>query len=166
MSYGFKLYEINKFLSDAIEEVFASANTETGEILDSDAAFLDEVQMIKDEKCLSVAKYYKSVSAESDAVSAEIETLKQRREVLLNKGRFLRRYLTANMQPGEKLSDAQCVIGWRKSEGVLITDVTKLPDDVFKIERTPMLTEIKERLRLGLLTEGAKIETRQNLTIR
>ena len=163
---SWKLYEIDAVLREAIQAAEATVNQETGEIPEDWATFLDDCQLERDKKCLGVAAYVRECRAEAAAVKAEAKRLIARANAAEHRADRIEEYLTRTVQPGEKLSNTWVMIGWRKSSAVVIDDETKLPDSCFKIIRQPSKTEIKAGIETGAITDGAHIETRQNIQIK
>jgi len=162
----FKLYEINEMLNSALSEVWKLAEQNEGEIPEDWSKFLDEIQMERDKKCLDVARYIKSLNAEESAISNEIKSLTERKKTATNKAERLKEYLRISIKEGEKLNDANTVISWRKSSKTIIDNENELPETCFKIEKNPVLTEIKSLLESGKITSGAHIELSQNIQIK
>lgn len=165
---GFKLYEINAMLDEAINAAFATAD-DTGVLPDDWARFLDDVQQERDQKCLDVARYIKSCEAEADAIEAEKKRLSDRSNALYNKCDRLKQYLSTAVQQGEKLSSANCIITWRKSERVEIAvPADQLPDTYKRVKTTidADKTSIKEAIKRGETIDGCSIVTVHNLQIK
>lgn len=164
---GFKLYEISQLLQESIDAADEFIDHETGVIPDDWAKFLDDVQMERDEKCLSVAKYCILLDAESSAIKNEEKKLSSRRRLLNNKYDRIKKYLSTVVKEGEKISD-QCVqISWRKSTSTIIDAPDKIPDEYCKIERMPILKDIASAIQSGVELSGiAHIETHQNIQIK
>jgi hypothetical protein len=162
---GFKLYEIDNMLREAYDAVEEYVDQETGEIPDDWANFLDDVQMERDYKALSVAAMYRELCAEEKAIADEAKRLTARAKTAKNKAEGLKNYLSCFVKPGEKLKDARVSIGWRKSRAVVIDNENKLPDECFRVVRAVSKTSVKEMLEKGDL-DGAHIEERQNIQVR
>jgi antirestriction protein ArdC len=161
-----RLYEIAEMLEEAIAAAEAAIDTETGEIPEDWAKFLDDIQMERDEKCLNVARYIKSCSAEADAIAAEVKRLNSRKKAAENKAKRMKEYLKLTIASGEKLSDGAVKISWRKSTATIVYMPEALADKYCKIERTPKLTEIKAAIEAGLIgSDIAEIETNSNIVI-
>ena len=156
------LYEINKQIADAIEYGF---DADTGEILDEEA--LDDLQMARDDKIENIVLAIKNYKAEADAVKAEKNNLANRQRMLENRVEWLKRYLTVNMEPGEKLSTPKMAISWRKSEVVEVTDLNALPEKFLKYkDPEPDKTSIKTAIKAGEIVPGADLFTRNNIQIK
>ena len=161
---GFRLYEIAAFLEEAIDRAFEKVNEETGEISEDWFKFLDDCQMARDDKALSIVRYSKSCRAEAEAIKAEKLALEKRQRTLDNKADRLESYVAGFIRPGEKLSDATAAISWRKSSGLVVTDESSLPVDCFKVVKTVLLTSVKDGIKAGTIPENvARIEERQNI---
>ena len=163
---AWKLYEIDAVLRDAIQAAEAAVDVETGERPEDWAGFLETCQLERDKKCLGVAAYVRECRAEADAVKTEAKRLIARASAAERRAERVEAYLARTVQPGEPLSNTWVAIGWRKSNAVVIDDEAKLPESCFKIIRQPSKTEIKAGIEAGTITDGAHIETRQNIQIR
>lgn len=161
---GFKLYEVSALLTAAIEAGFAEANEETGELPDDWDHFITECQMERDDKALSVARYIKSMDAEAAAIRNEEKALASRRHAAEGRSERLTAYLAGWIKPGEKLSDANTKISWRKSSRVIIDDESTVPESCWKVERSIVKTEVKKAIAAGAQIK-AHIEENQNLQI-
>ena len=161
---GFRLWEIDQMLRDAVGAAEGTIG-EDGVIPDDWAAFLDDVQMERDKKCLAVAAVHKELSAEAEAVAAEAKALIARSRSAQAKADRLKSYLGRYMQPGERLQDTRCLISWRKSKSVVIDDESGLPESCFRVVREISKTEIKAALESGA-DIPAHIEERQNIQIK
>jgi hypothetical protein len=164
---GFKLWEIDEMLRDAIAAADDKIDQETGEIPPDWSIFLDDVQMTRDAKCLSIAAYIKECKAEAEAIAAEAKALQRRAKTCQNKADRLKEYLARSVRPGEKLSDSRTVIGWRKSTVVVLDNESALPESCFRIVKEVSKTTVKEMLENDRLEAGtAHFETRQNISIK
>jgi len=160
-----RLYEIDKLLRDAVAR--APLNEETGEIPDDWASFLDNVQMDRDHKALSVAAMVRELTAEAEAVKAEKNRLADRQKSAEAKADRLKSYLSTFVNVGEKLSDARVSIGWRKSEKVIVRNAASIPDAYCKIERTVSLSALKDAIKSGEYTgPDAAIAVNNNIQIK
>jgi hypothetical protein len=161
----FHLYEISTFLQDAIDAADSVIDHETGIIPDDWAKFLDDVQGERDKKLLDCGRYEKSLIAEADAIRAEEKNLAARRHILENKAERFKTYMALALKPGEKLSDANTVLTWRKSTRLEIVDEAKVPEQFWKIERSIIKSELKDALKTGHADYARLVEC-QNLQIR
>lgn len=160
-----KLYEVSELLRDAYAAVEALAEGNGGEIPDDWDRFFTDVQMERDEKAVNIARWIKNIEAEAEAVRSEEKRLSERRRAAEAHADRLRSYLACHLPVGTKITDSTVVIGWRKSSSVEV-DEGALPDEWFKITRTPLKAEIKEAIKAGATILGAAIHERQNLTIK
>jgi hypothetical protein len=160
-----KLFEIDEMLREAVQIAEQSVDTETGEIPEDWAAFLDELELARDKKCLAIAGLIKEYKAEADAVKAEAAKLAARAKTAGNKAERLKAWLSGFVTEGEKMSNSWAAISWRRSSSVVIDDEKTLPENYWKIVREPMKTEIKKALAAGIELP-AHIEEKQNLQIK
>lgn len=116
------LYEINA-------EIMACVDEETGEIIDT--VKLDQLQMVFGEKVEGIALYIKNLAAEAAAIKAEKDKLGERQRICENKVASLKNYLQANLC-GEKFKTARVLISYRKSESVVVDDLSKVDKSYLK----------------------------------
>ncbi len=71
------------------------------------------------------------------------------------------------MKKGEKISDKEFSISWRKSRSVNITDEKALPA-IYLIAQDPKIDKagINEALKNGLTVTGAELTTKNNIQIK
>ena len=158
-----KLYE----LSDAIERIYQDCvDRETGELREDFDALLDSLEMDRDKLALQIGRILVGEEIEAEAVKMQADRLAERARIHRNHAERLKAYLRENLPEGHKLRDDCVRISWRKSRAVVITDESKLPDDVCKVVRTPSKTMIKAAIEDGEALEGAYIEELQNLQVK
>jgi hypothetical protein len=162
---GFALYEIDAMLRQALDAADEWIDRETGEVPEDWARLIEDLQMSRDAKCLSVAAYIREQEAQASAIAEEIDRLEKRLYAAKNKASQLKQYLATSVKVGEKLKDARVAISWRKSERTII-DEKVLPDEYWKIERSPMKSSVKIAIESGMYVPGARIETCNNISIR
>lgn len=139
---GLSLYEISDQYKTVLNDLESMEDLDRQVIDDTLEPFKEDLE----NKCLAVAAYIKNLDAEAKAIKEAENNLKARRISLESKAKSFKGYLAANL-PG-KLSDNQTVISPRKgSERVVITNLELLPEDFFKVEKKPILTDIKKWLK-------------------
>ena len=167
---GFRLYEIDGAIQDILDR--CAVDPDTGEVAedwegfrpDMDAA-LDALHYDRERIVLYLGAKVKEYDLLADAIKAETKRLRARAATLENQSERLKNYIRSNIPEGQKYEDGRVKLSWRKSVGVLIRDMSALPDRLVKVERTPMLAEIKKELKEHELP-GAELEKRNNLVIR
>ena len=164
-----KLYEISGDYLSALAELdtLQEQGLVTPEIV---ADTLEGLAGEWSDKALNVAKYIATVEAEAAALKEVEQRKAAQRKVLEGKADGLRRYLLAECQrTGLTPKDAEIAIKLSKSSAVVIDDEAALPDD-YKREiparYEPDKTLIKQAIKDGFPVPGARIEERQNLTIK
>lgn len=160
-------HELELVMNEAVDR-------ETGEIREGLEARLDELQIEKDEKCLAVAAYIKSLrmeaallKAQGDTFRAEAAKYDERAAVFERQEARLLPYLEFNMEPGKKLSDATSEIKWRKSTAVEVDDESAVPARfvTVKIERKPAKKDIGDALKAGEKVPGCRLVERQKMRV-
>jgi len=129
------------------------------------AQMLADCALLKEEKILNSGYLYKGLMAEAAAIHEEEKKLADRRHGLEAKAETLKRILYIYCE-GNKYSDPRVVISFRKSEAVDVWAEDRLPDEFFKIERTPKKAEIKEALKKGFTVSGARLVTNNHIQIK
>lgn len=151
------LYEIERAILEAVD-------TETGEIINEE--MLDSLLMEKEQKIEGIALWIKNLTAEASALKAEKEAFAKRQKVAENKVESLKRYLTNALQ-GEKFQTTKVSIGFRSSESVEITDITKIPDDYLRYKDPEAdKTAIKQMIKDGYQIDGAVLVRKQSIQIK
>lgn len=152
------LFEIDKAIIDCID-------AETGEILDLEA--LEGLSMQRTDKIENIALFIKNLMADAAAFKAEKEIFAEREKAALKKAESLKNYLTYALD-GQKFSTTKCVVSFRKSERVEITDESLIPATYFIAKHTlePDKKFIKEVLKKGVEIEGAVLTENLNISIK
>ena len=147
------IYEIDQAIMECVD-------LETGEIIDTEQ--LDKLQMERDTKLENVACWIKDLKAEAEALKNEKQALAERQRVAENKAESLKKWLAYALQ-GEKFKTPKCVISFRKSEAVEVTDeglnnLMKEHDELLTYKAPePNKTAIKQALKDGLSVTGVQL---------
>lgn len=151
-----KLYEINEAILNCIDP-------ETGE---ADPDKLDELLMMREEKLENLTLWVKELKAEADAIKAEEKALAERRQAKERKAESLKKYLDEALA-GQKFETSRCVVSFRKSQKVNITDFDKIPDDYLRYKTPePDKAAIKAAIKDGLTVEGCELVDSVSMTIK
>lgn len=150
---GLKLHEIVAELDDVLELAYQQADENEGEIPEDLSDKLDKLQMQRDGKIANIARYIKNLGAEQKAVKVEADRLTARKRALDNKVAWLKDYLSAFMNPGEKFKDAVVSIYWNNRESVQILDPTVVPVE-FQKEVEP---QFDKKMIMSALKENESI---------
>lgn len=176
------LYDINEKLYFIIEN---GLEPETGEILDETALYeaINETELELTSKLENIACYIKNLSADVEALKEEKKKIAQRQKTKENKIESLKRYLDNYFRYAQpdyfekegkfhKFETPKCVIGYRKSDTVAITDVNKIPTEYIK-PRVIKETDISKENIKKYLTEnpdnevsGARLLHNKNIQIK
>ena len=156
------LYDINEQIRNAIE---FGCDPETGEIID--IAALRELEMARDEKIENICLFIKDLRAEVAAIKAEKDSLDTRMKASAKEADSLTTYLQQELA-GEKFKTSRCAISYRKTQAVMITEESLLPDSYIrrKVIEEPDKVAIREALKAGKEVAGACLEDRQSITIK
>lgn len=161
------LYELDQAVLTVLESGLIF-DEETGEIIWDEENFA-QLEMERTAKLESVALFIKNLEADIAAMKAEEQTLAKRRSVKEKKAQWYRHYLSESMRSfgDTKLDTPRCVLSFRKSEFVEITDESKIRADLWKkADPKPDTAAIKKALKSGEAIEGAVLKERQNLQIK
>lgn len=150
------LYDIDK-------QILACVDPETGE---ADVEQLETLLMERDAKLENIACWIKDIKAECDSIKAEEKALAERRQAKERKAESLRKYLDEALA-GQKLETPRCVVSFRKSQKVEITDFDKIPDDYLRYKAPePDKVAIKAAIKDGLTVGGAELVDSVSMTIK
>ena len=149
-----KLYEITGQLAD-----LSSMDMD-------DEAVKNTLEMVQDDfnsKAIAIIKLAENMDADTSAIDAEIERLKSRKQVLVNRKQQLRDYLLHNMEASgiQKIECPLFTATLRKGvESVEIEDQSKLPDEFVSVEvvTKPDKNAIKAALKAGQEVLGASLK--------
>ena len=164
------IYEINAQIEDIIARMFDEVDEETGEVDPQILEELTDLQMERDQKLENIGAYIKNLKGEVEAIKKELDLLKRRAEAKKNKIEYLENLLASDLQArGEtKKEFARCIISFRRSEQVVITDEALIPQNLMKkkVEMTPDKVEIKNLIKVGHEVPGAELIEKQNIQIK
>lgn len=149
-----KLYEITGQLAD-----LSSMDMD-------DEAVKNTLEMVQDDfnsKAIAIIKLAENMDADTSAIDAEIERLKSRKQVIVNRKQQLRDYLLHNMEASgiQKIECPLFTATLRKGvESVEIEDQSKLPDEFVTVEvvTKPDKNAIKAALKAGQEVLGASLK--------
>lgn len=154
-----ELRKIDHILQENLSEL---SDEQLDEIIDS----IEGLELEKEAKIENTVAYYKNLDAQEKAIAEQVKRLNSRKKTLGNTKDRLKSYLSFSVPEGDKWDNGVHRVSYRKSEKVVITDESSLPDYVFKTERKPVLTEIKKELKEGVSIQGAEIQQNQNIQIK
>lgn len=156
------------FIDARIEEALNEAiDPETGEIIDEDKLdLINRLNIEKDEAIEEIGLYYKDVVATAKAVKDEKDNLAAKQKALEKRAEGIKKQL-GKMLDGQKYKSPRLSISFKKSEAVVIEDVSKLPPECLvwpkpTADKRKILTEIKE----GKEVAGATVEAHKNIIIK
>lgn len=159
-----KLYELEQRYYDWL----AQAEENDGEVTDEMLADFWELNGDIEEQTEAVAVMIKNTRAEVAAFKAEKERLDNKIKSLNKREERLISLINNAMEllGKDKLTTTKAAISYRTSERTVITDETLIPEQYFKIEKKPILTDIKNAIKDGVEIQGAVIEVNKNIQVR
>ena len=163
------LYEIDTDLRIAMEQAELQAEQQEGEISDFLAHQLDALEGERELKIGNICRFIKSLKAEAEMVKAEEKNLAERKRVCENKANYLKNYLSSFMNEGEKFSDSNSKVSWRKSTSVEIAEnfsFDQAPENWLRITTAWDKTVIKDAIKEGYGNSCVKIVEKQNIQIK
>lgn len=168
-----KLYDLDQGILELLENGFnyECVDEETGEI-DKEAVFeyLEALSLERAVKIENIALYVKDLLADAQAIKAEETKLKKRREAKEKKAERLTEFVKESLLRcgDESFETPRCVLCFRTSKAVVVTDESKLDKRYVKETVTYAVdkTAIKTAIDKGEEVAGAYIEERKNLQIK
>lgn len=151
------IYDIDRELLECVDE--------TGEVIDLEK--LVALQMERDQKCENIGCWIIDLVAEANAIKAQEEILKNRREIVERKAERLKTFLT-NVLDGEPFKTPRCAVSFRKSMSVQIDNEAEIPDTFFteKVTRTANKTAIRGAMREGIDVPGCSLVYNVNINVK
>ena len=159
------IYELSR---DYQELSLMIETAETEEELEVINGTLDAISDALDVKLENSAKFIKNLDADIDGINKEIRRLmliKKRKSTLIERLKF-------NCDNAMKLNNETTkkagtfTFSYRKSEKTIVDDVNKLPDELKKVEYSPIADKIKKYIKEHGSVDGARIEVCMNLQIK
>lgn len=167
------LYEINWDIDKLLATDFSAdeelVDTSTGEIFNLKEK-LDELEIDLNTKLENVGCYIKNLDSDIEALNNEEKTLAERRRVKENQLERLKKYLADNLQVAgmQKFESPRCVLSFRKSEQVVISEGAEIPEEfiIRKVTEQPDKKLLKDAIKQGFEFDGISIVENKNLQIK
>lgn len=160
-----KLYEIPEEYRKVLEGV--QVDEETGEILGTDA--LVEFAGDLNETIKNTGLYLFELDSEAQQIDAQIKRLNARKDGMKRRAETLKNLmLDAMTSTGlKKVQDPLVTVSLRKSSSVVVDDMSLIPENCVKVEKTPILAEVKKLLQAGEISSAAAhIQEKQSVMIK
>lgn len=153
------LYEIDEQILECIDK-------ETGEVIDPEK--LTELQIERNHKIESVALWYKNLLSDAEQYKAEKQNFADKEAKAKAKAESLKKWLdTALSGEAFKAESGRVAITYRRSEQVIIDDVSKVNENFLKYsEPTVDKVALKKAIKDGEEVGGAHIEINNNIQIK
>jgi chaperonin cofactor prefoldin len=167
------LYEINYM----IEHLLESDLTQDDEVIDKSTGeiiracdLIDQLEMDLNTKLENVGCYIKNLDSDIEALKNEEKTLADRRRVKENQLERLKKYLADNLQVAgmQKFESPRCVLSFRKSEQVVISEGAVIPEEfiIRKVTEQPDKKLLKDAIKQGFEFDGITLVENKNLQIK
>ena len=161
------LYEIDQQFKQLRDEANAIAEQNEGVIPDELAANIDKMEMLREVKIENCIKYYKNETAVANMIESELDALERRIESHENHALWMKNYLAWVIGEGHKIELSCGKVAWRASMRTEILDETALPENCFKITKSPISAEVKAGIEAGTIPATvAVIKNYNNLIIK
>lgn len=163
-----KLYELTANLAAVIEGGMVY-DEDTGEIVfDEDS--IEQLECAFNEKLEGCGIFVKNCKAEAEAIKAEEKRLKERREILDKRIDRMEEYMLYSMDRTgtDKLETARVSISTRKSDAVVVGDISLVPEKYTKtkVDVTVDKTAAKKAMKAGEQIPGLGMVFRTNLQVK
>jgi len=154
---------------DAILQRLLDEGTDriTGEISDEAMFEIENLELDREMKLLAIAGYIKGERLEGQAVKSQADHLAARALGHARRADRLEDYVKKSLKAGESVRDDKNWLKWRKSTGVVVDDMKRLPPGYITTTTTsrPDKKAIAAALKDGRDVAGARLEKRNNLVI-
>ena len=170
-----KIYEIPQEFERAMDNLRSLYDPDTGEQTATDEDVVIAIKAIQDLRDRSddamvwMLQTRANHIATKDAIKNEQERLKARLKSEERHIESLESLIDRLVSPDyqKPMTIGTFTVSYRKSEGVVIDDETKIPEEYMrvKVERTPDKETLKKLLKAGESVAGVRMEERRNLSI-
>ncbi len=166
------LYEIDRELQELLETGFNETciDKETGEIDENKVKeYLEKLPIDRTIKLDNYGKLIKNLKSEAEALKAEEDNLKKRREQKEKKIEWLKNSVSLSLQAfGEdKFESSAVVFSFRQSSRIDIQDISKIPPEFMttKTETSPDKKALTKALKDKKVIEGVSLVITKNLQV-
>jgi len=155
-----KFYEIDEMIDAALAELV----DEDGVINEEAEAYLDSLEIAREQKTEGVLLAIKGMKAEAEAIRNEEKTLADRRHQLEKKADSLTEFIKGRLA-GEKFKTARVAVSYRKTTSCEITDEWAIPEDYVKTTVSFDKAALTKALKSGEVP-GARLVEGQSMIIK
>ena len=162
------LYELNQNFNNLIEVL---ENTEDENLKELIKNSMDQLALVTNVKIENIIKYIKNLEATATALETEVKRLNDRKVKTLKKVDHLKNYLKdfTNTLDNKKYNTGIFNISIRKNAASVVIDNEFLvPDEFCKTEviRKVDKAALKEKLKVGEVIEGVKLQQTESIIIK
>ncbi len=155
-----KFYEIDEMIDAALAELV----DEDGVINEEAEAYLDSLEIAREQKTEGVLLAIKGMKAEAEAIRNEEKQLADRRHQLEKKADSLTEFIKDRLA-GEKFKTARVAVSYRKTTSCEITDEWAIPEEFVKTTVSFDKQALTKALKAGDVP-GARLVEGQSMTIK
>lgn len=159
-----KLFEINQMLLRCVKDGDNVVDTETGEVIDTEA--LDALKMEKREKEKNIAMWIKNLDSDAAELKKQKQIFAERQAAAERKRDSLKQYLFDSLA-GAKFETPEVKVSYRKSTSVNVSDESLVPEE-FLIPQPAKIDKggIGKALKAGKNVPGCSLVEKQNIQIK
>lgn len=151
-------------LYDIDNAILALIDPDTGEITDFEA--FEQLQLDREQKLENAALLIKNCEADIAAYKAEQAEFDKKIERTKRTLESVKRFLSQALN-GEKFKTSKVSCSWRNTPSVEIEDVTLIPAEFLRTKAPePNKEAIKKALKAGFKVCGAKLVTKQSMSVK
>lgn len=158
------LYEIN----EAFQNWLLKVEDNYGEITEELMTEFENISCDFEVKAEAYAVLIKQKRMEIEALEVEIDRLAERQAQAKKTADRLAERLTQalNLFGKDKFETTKCKVSFRTSKAIEILDESILPEEFFKITKTPCKSDIKTAINEGKEVAGAVLVEKKNIQIK
>lgn len=168
------IYTIDQQIKATIDSLYDRVD-ENGELIDVTQEDLKLIEQLNEERNIkleNIALYCKNLDSEAQAIKAEEDALKKRRERIERKSEGLKGVMISSLMANgdDKFESARCCAKIRESKVTDIINKDLIPEKFIKVktfepEYNPDKTAIKKAILAGEKVPGAAIKINRKLNI-
>ena len=156
-----KLYDIAAALRDAIQ-----IDEETGELLPGCEERLTALELDRVAKLVDLACIIEDREAEEAAHREEARKQTEKARVVKAQAEWLKKYVSSNMEPGEKVGDSRKTLRCGESKALELDENADIPAEYMVPKFSPDKKAIKAAIEAGVAVSGARIVTNKHVVIK
>jgi len=159
-----QLYKIAQEIAEVEKEMMIYASENEGDITGFELSDrLEQLEMDKEDKSLSIGLHIQNMAAEANMIKAEKLKLAERQSSMEKKVERWTGYLSVYLDKGETFKNATTEIKWSKSEKVELDEdlmnIMEIDSKFVKTSRSFIRPEIKKAVKAGEIDWATIVKT-------